>query len=111
MANSKGGQDGIAGLTLRLATVSDITAIARCWYHAFFEDVVIGQIMHPRRKEYPEDVYYFLLRGVRERYFDWTHQFIVATVDGEVIAAADWRRVGNGNDRMRLGELDPRESM
>lgn len=111
MANSKRGQDGTTSPTVRLATVSDIPAIARCWYHAFFDDVVIGQIMHPYRKEHPEDVYYFLLRGVREGYFDWSHQYIVATVDGEVIAAADWSRIGSGDEKMRLGGLDPRELM
>lgn len=97
-----------SAVKLRLGTLSDLTAIARCWHAAFFDDVVIGQIMHPNRKEYPEDVYHFLLRGIRERYFDWTHQFIVVTdSDGRIIGAADWRRVGNGGNLSKLSGFDP----
>lgn len=99
--------------TLRLATFSDLPSIARCWYHAFFDDEIIGEMMHPHRKEYPEDVYYFLLRGIRERFWDWRHQFIVVTLqnDGEerVAGAADWRRVGEGGKSMELWWGDPRE--
>ncbi|KAF2203203.1 hypothetical protein GQ43DRAFT_279302 [Delitschia confertaspora ATCC 74209] len=98
--------------SIRLATLSDIPAIARCWYEAFFDDVVIGEIMHPNRKQYPEDVYYFLLRGIRERFFDWTHQFVVAVIkDGngeKVVGAADWRRLGEGGRARELSRVDPR---
>lgn len=97
--------------SVRLATYSDLPAIARCWYHAFFDDEVIGEMMHPHRKEYPEDVYWFLLRGIRERYFDWRHQFVVVSVQSEgqerVIGAADWRRVGDGGRKLDLWWLDP----
>jgi len=104
----------LGSLFIRLASLSDIPSIARCWYEAFFDDVVIGEIMHPNRKEFPEDVYYFLLRGVRERYFDWTHQFVVATVKDErgnerVVGAADWRRLGQGGKARELWRIDPRK--
>ncbi|KAF2010154.1 hypothetical protein BU24DRAFT_455288 [Aaosphaeria arxii CBS 175.79] len=99
-------------LILRLATASDLPAIARCWYYAFFDDEVIGDLMHPHREESPEDVYYFLLRGVRERFWDWRHQFIVITVIEEgierIVGAADWRRIGDGGKAMELPRLDPR---
>lgn len=70
--------------------------------------------MHPNRKEYPEDVYYFLLRGVRERYFDWRHQFIVAVVKDDegretMVGAADWRRLGEGGKARELWWIDPRK--
>jgi len=99
---------GAPPVTVRPATAFDITAIARCWYHAFFDDVVIGEIMHPYRQEHPEDVYYFLLRGTRERYFDWTHRFVVATVGERVVGAADWRRLGTDGNGLQLSTLDPR---
>lgn len=71
--------------------------------------------MHPHRKDYPEDVYWFLLRGIRERYWDWRHQFIVVTVqeDGEerIAGAADWRRIGDGGKSMDLAWFDARELM
>jgi hypothetical protein len=97
-----------APVIIRAATVFDMTAIARCWYHAFFDDVVIGEMMHPHRREHPEDVYYFLLGGIRERYFDWKHRFIVATIDGRVVGAADWRRLGTDTHSLQLQTLDPR---
>lgn len=71
-------------------------------------------MMHPNRDKYPEDVHSFLLRGIRERFFDWRHQFIVVTVkeDGneKIVGAADWRRVGDGGRRMELWWFDPRMS-
>lgn len=97
-----------APVKIRPATVFDIATIARCWYYAFFDDLVIGDIMHPNRKEHPEDVYYFLLRGVRESYFDWTHRFVVATVNERVVGAADWRRLGTDANSLQLRTLDPR---
>lgn len=99
--------------SVRLATFADLPAIARCWYHAFFDDEIIGEMMHPYRKEYPEDVYWFLLRGIRERFWDWRHQLIVVTVhvDGKerIAGAADWRRVGDGGKQRELWWADPRE--
>jgi hypothetical protein len=72
-------------------------------------------MMHPHRKDYPEDVYWFLLRGIRERFWDWRHQFIVITTQEDdverIFGAADWRRVGNGGKKMELGWADPSESL
>jgi hypothetical protein len=99
--------------TLRLAAFADLPAIARCWHAAFFDDEIIGEMMHPNRKEYPEDVYWFLLRGIVERFWDWRHQFIVVTVkEGwteKIVGAANWRRVGNGGKKMELWWADPRK--
>ena len=64
--------------------------------------------MHPHRKQYPKDVYWFLLRGNREHYWDWKHQYIVVTVDDEdgKVGAADWRRLGKGGEARELhGEI------
>jgi hypothetical protein len=102
--------------TLRPAQYSDIPQIARCWYHAFFNDEIIGDLMHPHRTQYPEDVYWFLLRGIRERFWDWRHRFIVVTVQDQdggserIVGAADWRRIGDGGKGMELWGWDPRES-
>ncbi|KAF2866334.1 acyl-CoA N-acyltransferase [Massariosphaeria phaeospora] len=98
--------------TLRLAQSSDLSAIASCWYYAFFHDDVIGDFMHPHRDQHPHDVYWFHYRGIRERFWDWRHQFIVAVVteDGKekVVGAADWRRIGEGGRMRELAWLDPR---
>jgi hypothetical protein len=102
---------GETEMTVRKADISDIPAIARCWYHAFFDDEVIGDLMHPQRKTYPEDVYYWLLRGVRERFFDWRHQFVVFVKEDKkqdcIAGAADWRRLGK--DGSGLAWWDPRK--
>lgn len=100
-------------MQLRTAQLSDLPAIARVWHAAFFDDEIIGKLMHPNRNEHPEDVYWFLLRGLRERFWDWRHQFIVVTVeeDGKerVAGAADWRRLGEGGRARELAGLDPRK--
>jgi hypothetical protein len=100
-------------LQLREARFSDLSAIASVWTDAFFDDELIGDIMHPRRKQYPQDIYWFLLRGVRERFWDWRHQFVVVTVkDGNserVVGAADWRRLGGGGKPRELSMVDPSE--
>lgn len=66
--------------------------------------------MHPHRKEYPDDVYYFLLRGIRERFWDWRHQFLVVVVNEggreRVVGAADWRRLGRGGEGREVGGMD-----
>lgn len=96
--------------TLRPARITDLNAIARVWAAAFFDDEIIGHMMHPHRDKYPDDVYWFLLRGIRERFWDWKHQFVVVVVEGErVIGAADWRRLGKGGEERGLGFVDPRE--
>jgi hypothetical protein len=93
---------------LRAATSSDLSSIATVWTAAFFDDEIIGEIMHPYRKDYPDHVYWFLLRGIRERYWDWRHQFLVVTDDEKVVGAADWRRLGKGGEAKELGKADPR---
>jgi hypothetical protein len=99
---------------LRAAHISDLPSIARIWTSAFFDDEIIGHIMHPHRNQYPDDVYWFLLRGIRERFWDWRHQFMVVTVQEgfseRVVGAADWRRLGKGGEKMELWTGDPRES-
>jgi hypothetical protein len=97
-------------LRLRTAHITDLPSIARAWTTAFFDDEIIGQIMHPHRTQYPDDVYWFLLRGIRERFWDWRHRFIVVVTDDEsVVGAADWRRLGKGGEEMELGWGDPSE--
>ncbi|KAF1837628.1 hypothetical protein BDW02DRAFT_518382 [Decorospora gaudefroyi] len=99
-----------ANYTLRKAQLWDINAITRIWHKAFFDDEIIGDIMHPHRHQYPEGVYWFLLQGVRERFWDWRHQFVVAVdQDNEtIVGAADWRRLGAGGASRELFRVDPR---
>jgi hypothetical protein len=80
----------------------------------FFEDQIIGILMHPHRQEYPEDVYWFLLQGIRERFWDWRHQFFVVVTQDEygietTAGAADWRRLGKLGAARELAIADPRK--
>jgi hypothetical protein len=114
MANTQASQNAASKpqYHLRAARITDLTSIALIWSSAFFDDEIIGQIMHPHRAHYPDDVYYFLLRGIRERFFDWRHHFILATANSEgsekIVGAADWRRLGKGGEKMELFRVDPR---
>jgi GNAT superfamily N-acetyltransferase len=69
--------------------------------------------MHPHRKRYPNDVYWSLLRGIRERFFNQRHQFILVTTNHNgaerVISAADWRRLGKKGEQKDFSTIDPRE--
>ncbi|KAF2850849.1 hypothetical protein T440DRAFT_468010 [Plenodomus tracheiphilus IPT5] len=103
--------------SLRPARFADLNSVARIWTAAFFEDEIIGDLMHPNRKDYPEDVYWFLLRGVREHFWNWRHHLIVATIDSTsdkghasetIVGAADWRRLGYGGAKRELAWADPR---
>ncbi|KAF2824484.1 acyl-CoA N-acyltransferase [Ophiobolus disseminans] len=97
---------------LRPAHLTDLPSIAQVWSRAFFDDEIIGTLMHPYRNIFPNDIYYFLLRGIRERFFDWRHQFIVVTThNGDIVGAADWRRLGTGGQTRGLWTLDPRSLM
>ncbi|UPX16295.1 uncharacterized protein EKO05_0006704 [Ascochyta rabiei] len=105
--------DASAIFHLREAQLSDLTSIARVWHTAFFNDEIIGDIMHPHRQQHPEDVYWFLLRGIRERFWNWRHRFIVVTTHNgkgaeTVVGAADWRRLGTGGAQRDLLKVDPR---
>lgn len=99
---------------LREARFSDLNSIAHVWHKAFFDDEIIGDIMHPHRQEYPEDVYWFLLRGIRERFWNWRHRFLVVVTEDEhgieqIVGAADWRRLGKGGAERELTRVDPRK--
>jgi hypothetical protein len=116
--NSKHASTSTSRYHIREAHFSDLPAIARVWHKAFLDDEIIGDLMHPHREQYPEDVYWFLLRGIRERFWDWRHQFIVVTTrDGNegtagsetVVGAADWRRLGEGGRQRELWRADPRK--
>jgi len=103
-------------IRLRQARGTDLTSIARVWTAAFFDDEVIGEVMHPKRKQYPDDVYWFLLRGIREHFWNWRHQFLVVTAEipdeqgnakEAIVGAADWRRLGTGGLTRELVWADP----
>ncbi|KAH9874833.1 hypothetical protein J1614_004320 [Plenodomus biglobosus] len=101
---------------LRPARLADLNSVAKVWTAAFFDDEIIGDLMHPNRRQYPDDLYWFLLRGIREHFWNWRNHLVIATIvttdeqghSNEGIAgAADWRRLGDGGATRELARVDP----
>lgn len=100
-------------MPIRLAHYADCEAIAQILTAAFWDEDVVGRQMHPRRDEYPGDVFEFWRRRVRTGWWDWSHVFVVATAEqdggegSEVVGVANWTRRGEFGGA--LSRWDPRE--
>ena len=83
-------------MAIRKATLGDVRAMAEAAAAAFMEEELFGKLMHPHRKEYPEDfVHYFEGKFVKH-WDDPNHHFLVGLEKetGRVVAVADWERQG-----------------
>jgi hypothetical protein len=49
-------------VSIRPARYGDLASIASVMGQAFFDDSLFGEIIHPHRTEYPEDVNLYWLR-------------------------------------------------
>jgi hypothetical protein len=97
-------------MAIRKARRGDLRAIAEIQAAAFLNEELFGQLMHPRRHEYPEDFIKYFERRVWGHWFD-THRTIIVSEDptsGKVVGVADWERQGK-NAATSLGRLDPRQ--
>ena len=63
---------------------------------AFMDEELFGDLMHPHRKEYPEDFILFFKRKFLSHWYDSNRHFLVGLdkVSGKVIAVAEWERQG-----------------
>lgn len=63
---------------------------------AFMDEELFGVLMHPHRKEYPEDFVLYFERKFLSHWYDSNHHFLVGLdrVSGKVIAVAEWERQG-----------------
>ena len=61
------------------------------------KETVYGHLMHPHRKEYPEDFIAFFFYKVRKHWLDYTRVILVSVDDasGRVVGLADWQKEGN----------------
>ena len=64
--------------SIRRATYSDLTSIARVSTLAFWNDVLFGKLIHPHRHTFPKDNDTYWLRRNAVYYWDWSHVFLVA---------------------------------
>lgn len=107
-------------MALRPARGQDLPIITTIYAAAFYDEEMMGVLMHPHRQRYPHDYRLYWENKVTGWYWDYSHQLVVIattkqTGDGReeetVTGAADWIRHGKGWERYwRLwGKWDPRE--
>jgi hypothetical protein len=93
-------------MTIRLATPSDEPAMASLLAKAFFDESLFGQVMHPYRDQYPDDVKIFWSEYLRKHWKITNERLFVATttVDGreKVAGVAIWRRDGDDEGKRRV---------
>ncbi|KAH6962439.1 hypothetical protein BKA56DRAFT_597753 [Ilyonectria sp. MPI-CAGE-AT-0026] len=103
-------------IVLRDARFSELPEIAHVMAKAFWEDNIFGQLIHPHRNEYPDDVDLYWLRRARVNFWDYRWRWLVAVGKDEsgreVIAGiAQWERLGDGGKKLELWYLDPRNML
>ena len=107
-------------MALRLAQAREIPIIATIYAAAFWNEHVMGRLMHPYRGDYPDDYLRYWMQRVTEWYWDYSHQLVVtynsnpsavresqATITG----VADWIRYGDNWENIWgiRGRWDPRK--
>lgn len=102
-------------VTLRDARFSELPAVARILSLAFWDDQIFGELIHPKRAQYPLDSDLYWLRDARTNFWDHRYKFVVAVMPdatsprGEkIIGIAEWERLGNGPKAMQRSRFDPR---
>ena len=69
-------------MPIRCANLSDVHIISSIYAASFWDEEVVGGLMHPYRHEYPQDYADFWKRRVLENYWDYRHKFMVFYLDG-----------------------------
>lgn len=101
-------------IVLRDARYSELPEIARVMAKAFWEDNLFGQLIHPHRNQYPDDVHLYWLRRARVNFWDRRWRWLVAVNKDEtgrevITGIAQWARLGDGGKKLERSYLDPRE--
>lgn len=100
---------------IRDAYYSDLPEVAPMLSKAYWDNNLMGEILHPNRHKYPGDFDLYWLRQLRLFFWDWRSKFLVAVgkdADGKDVIAgyAHWMRKGDGGKEMDLWWSDPRAS-
>lgn len=102
-------------MPLRPARYSDLTTLATLCSASFFDEDLFGQVMHPRRHEFPDDPALYWHQHIQNLWFDWRNQPFAAVTrdekDGQekIVGLAVWQRQGEGGKNMALSNVDPRK--
>ncbi|KAF1812929.1 hypothetical protein P152DRAFT_396460 [Eremomyces bilateralis CBS 781.70] len=115
MATSINPRPALPPFSLRPARRSEQPTLANVYARGFWKDVLFGDYIHPYREKYPADNDLYWLRRMQVEWWDWTHRFIVSTVNDEkigkeiVTGVAHWARLGpEGAKKYGLRWWDPR---
>ncbi|KAM0453173.1 hypothetical protein ACHAPV_009129 [Trichoderma viride] len=103
----------MSDIQLREAGYLELPRIAHILAQAFWEDNLFGQLIHPHRNEYPDDVDLYWLRRARVNFWDPRRRWLVATEKDKsgqevVVGIAQWERLGDGGKKLERWTLDPR---
>ncbi|KAL7758360.1 hypothetical protein ACKLNR_012887 [Fusarium oxysporum f. sp. zingiberi] len=100
-------------IALRDARYSELPEIAHIMSEAFWKDNIFGELIHPHRNEYPNDVHLYWLRRARVNFWDYRWRWLVAVAKDEsgqeiIAGIAQWARLGDGGQELECWYLDPR---
>ncbi|UKZ61283.1 uncharacterized protein TrAtP1_002550 [Trichoderma atroviride] len=103
----------MSNIQLREAGYSELPRVAHILAKAFWEDNLFGQMIHPHRNEYPDDVDLYWLRRARVNFWDPRRRWLVATEKDKsgqevIVGIAQWERLGDGGKKLERWTLDPR---
>lgn len=104
----------MSDIHLREASYAELPRIAHILAKAFWEDNLFGQLIHPHRNEYPDDVDLYWLRRARINFWDPRRRWLVATDKDKssqeiIVGIAQWERLGDGGKKLERWTLDPRK--
>jgi hypothetical protein len=105
-------------MVLRIARFTDLSTIAKIFGAGFYDEEVVGGLLHPHRELYPHDYLTWWIRAVRAGYWDYSNVYVLSyrleegTGKEIVMGAAQWQRHGRGWERFwRVGGWwDPSKS-
>jgi hypothetical protein len=83
-------------MSIREAKYSDLRAMAEAAAAAFMDEELFGELMHPHRKEHPQDFVAYFERRFLRHWNDPHARFLVGLDEqtGKVVAVAQWLRMG-----------------
>ncbi|WZH50284.1 N-acetyltransferase domain-containing protein [Fusarium acuminatum] len=100
-------------IVLRDARYSELPEIAHTMSEAFWKDNLFGELIHPHRNKYPNDVDLYWLRRARVNFWDYRCRWLIAVAKDEsgqeaIAGVAQWARLGDGGQKLECRYLDPR---
>jgi GNAT superfamily N-acetyltransferase len=91
---------------VREAAFAELGQMADVVSKGFLDDDVFGRFMHPKRREFPNDWYFFWVKEIRTRLVDPSHLIFVRpdAASGKVAAFCVMKRIGESEDKRATSE-------